>query len=282
MTVPTRVSVLLPAVLVLALVVVLAVPAHADVVHLVNGNAIEGRASVEGEWVVIDVGQGVLRVPREAVRTIEQRLTAAEELEVRLDAIGPDDADGLVELARWAEVRRLDVEVRRDLLDWALDVDPRHPGALRALEELEAELAAEEQARLERERARLERQAERLERQREQLARDRAELARERERLERARREVEVERAYPRYRYGFVVPVVPGHPHDRHPGDHPGRGRGRRTGHRHPGHPHHVPDRAAPVEPAPPGSEYRSFGSDQPGPSKPGLPGSHGAGPARN
>jgi len=110
-------------------------PARADVLHLKNGNRVEGDVSPGSRpgyiKVVLDKGLEIEFREKDIIR-IEKKKSPAMEFEERLAAVPPDDVDSLLELAQWARERKLrsreEVIYRR-----ILEIDPNDPIARREL-----------------------------------------------------------------------------------------------------------------------------------------------------
>jgi len=222
-----------------------ATTARADVVHLRNGQTIEGRAVVRGDEVEVALRLGKIRLKQREVLSIERKPTPEESLASSLkgadlddprvlkDAAGEAERLGLGDRARELRIAALDRGLERRiaaldpsdaagfvaLAEWAKGEGASRttrrylieralrtdPGSGWAKGALTA-IEAEEAAEV-RERERRARAAEEAEtaRLRAEIARQRAELARERERLELARREAEVARARAEAEAGTLV-----------------------------------------------------------------------------
>lgn len=99
--------------------------ARADTVHLTNGNRIEGRATVEGDWVGIEIPGGTVSVPRQAVTSIEKSPTVFDEYDRRHAALAADDVAGRLELAAWC--RQNGLRTRGDaILNEVLSIEPNN------------------------------------------------------------------------------------------------------------------------------------------------------------
>lgn len=109
-------------------------PACADIVHLKSGRKIEGRVTVDGDRLVIEMAFGSITISRDRVERVEARRSDLDEYERRLKAL-PDDAtaaETLFELGEWCVTRGLP---RRAELCYqkAVRIDPDHEGARTAL-----------------------------------------------------------------------------------------------------------------------------------------------------
>src|SRR5438477_11962864 len=92
----------------LALVLLFALPARADLLSLADGREIEGEIVKESaDEITVKTGSITLTVPRSQIKSIEKRLTPAKEYEARREKLRPDDVAGRVELAKFALEKRL-------------------------------------------------------------------------------------------------------------------------------------------------------------------------------
>ncbi len=95
------------------LVVALAVcvAARADLVYLTDGTVVEGEVTYVGNMVKIRKTSGItVTHPKHLVRRVVKSVSAAQEYRKRSESVEPDDAKGLVELARWCKAKKLDTE----------------------------------------------------------------------------------------------------------------------------------------------------------------------------
>lgn len=101
---------------------------------------LQGEVRIEGDWVRIDLGDGVLAVPADRVESIQAAPTpqALEEarrardrlwIAARLDGIDASDAQALYRLVLDARTRGVDADEIADLLGLVLGADPDHAGA---------------------------------------------------------------------------------------------------------------------------------------------------------
>lgn len=110
-----------------ALVLLLAAPAAADVVHLTNGRRIEGRVleSRQGQ-VHIEVQGGRIVLPADSIEHIEDCATPEEEYAQRARATNMGDPDAVARLASWASARGLgDQAAHLRALSLGLDLERR-------------------------------------------------------------------------------------------------------------------------------------------------------------
>jgi hypothetical protein len=117
------------------LAALLAAPAWADLLHLVNGKTVEGKVvhdTVSGKYIVTTDTGIVAEFPADQVVKLERSRTALDDYQRRLGAVDPGDRSALVDLAIWARERRLHSE-HRDLCRRILALDPNHEMARRAL-----------------------------------------------------------------------------------------------------------------------------------------------------
>jgi hypothetical protein len=117
----------------LAVLALLACAARADVVHYKDGRTLEGtitkRTATE---ITVKTDFGTIVVPLSKVAKIEERKTAAQELEARRAALPAGDAAALFELAVWARDAELVAESRA-LFREVITLTPDHALANEAL-----------------------------------------------------------------------------------------------------------------------------------------------------
>ncbi len=128
--VQTYLATLLP---LLALVSLLAAPARADKVWLANGNFLEGNARVlENGDVAIETAAGTMTLPAESVRRVERTETMEQQVAEFLRQNPDAGADTLYRLG--VESRDAgSTTLARQLFERAVELDPRHAAARRAL-----------------------------------------------------------------------------------------------------------------------------------------------------
>ena len=177
--VPTAVCA--PGALLAALLAVAGV-ASADEVHLESGRSIEGKASAQGNKVVIAVESGHIVLSRNDVARIEHATAPLVEAERREAKLAPDDRTGLLQLADFCRDHGL-AGKERDLLQRLLRLEPDHEGARRRLGFVRTDHGWEQRRELARREAAHHRESERakleLRQKRAELALAEAELARE-------------------------------------------------------------------------------------------------------
>ncbi len=119
------------------LLLLAAVPAVADDVHLVNGETFEGViAEVQGDQVAIRLPHGMIRLPMTRVVRIDRAASPYEEYLARAEALaGSSSARAWLELALWARERDLPSGVRDAALE-AARLDPNLDGLAPLLREL--------------------------------------------------------------------------------------------------------------------------------------------------
>jgi hypothetical protein len=109
----------------------LAVPAFADDVYLVNGRKFEGViAETSGTQVRIRMQGGSISLPKDQVLRVEAGDSNLAEYLRRKEALKKSPAAGAadwLELARWARAKELDQATREAALT-AATFDPRNPG----------------------------------------------------------------------------------------------------------------------------------------------------------
>jgi len=106
--------------------------ARGDIVHLENGNTLEGRVVETETGYEIHTRYGRITLAKSRVASIERAPTVEEryaELRATLDL---DRADDLVVLGNWCAENDWVSEARR-AFEAALDIDPDHEGARRGL-----------------------------------------------------------------------------------------------------------------------------------------------------
>lgn len=116
----------------LALALVLATAAEADVVTTKDGRRLEGEIVSESSTeVVIETRLGRVTVARSDVRSLERGKSAREEFGPRYERAKGDVA-ALVELAAWATKEKLETEARK-CYRRIVELDPKHEQAQLAL-----------------------------------------------------------------------------------------------------------------------------------------------------
>jgi hypothetical protein len=104
-----------------------------DVVYLESGGKMEGRIVSQTETSIeVDIGAGRMTFPMSSVDRIETGRSPLDDYDERAAALGPNDVDGWLELARWASGQGLGTQSRR-AYERVLAVDPQNPEANRAL-----------------------------------------------------------------------------------------------------------------------------------------------------
>src|SRR5262245_16327963 len=105
----------------------------ADEVYLKGGAALSGRIVEETEPMVsVDIGEGVVGVPRARVERIEKKRSALDEFDERLSRLHADDTAGWRTLGRWASQQGLSAQSRR-VYEHVLTIAPDDPEARQAL-----------------------------------------------------------------------------------------------------------------------------------------------------
>jgi hypothetical protein len=187
-----------------ALLLLAASSVRADEVHLQGGSVIEGRATRDGDSVVVHVESGVIRLPADSIERIDKSEASDDIAQKRRVALGPRDVKGRLELAAYCREHDLRA-TERALLEEVIALEPNHAEARRLLGYVRAEHGwverrvqeqqardAEHEAWLARERAR-EREQARADAGRErELTTRQMQLDAERMRSERQRREAEL------------------------------------------------------------------------------------------
>ncbi len=108
--------------------------ALADVIWLETGNKISGEIVEETETqVIVRTRFGVRHaIDREEIVKIERESDPREAFRKRFEAVDSTDADGYVEVGRWAEEHGLKEQARKAYLK-AIEIDPDHEAARAAL-----------------------------------------------------------------------------------------------------------------------------------------------------
>jgi len=104
------------------------VGARADVVHLASGGRVEGKVKDLGESIEVVTKFGTITLKKSQVKEIEFKPLPEEVYQERLNALGPDDLEGHLELAKWCRQHHLDKEYT-ELLQKAVRIDPDHQEA---------------------------------------------------------------------------------------------------------------------------------------------------------
>jgi hypothetical protein len=113
-----------------AVAVALSLPASADEVILRNGSVFSGIVREEGDKVVLEIDCGTMTFRRSEVREIRRMEDPLKELDRK--APGVRDAAGYYDLGSWAKGKGLSTRAN-ELFRKAIDLDPDHEGARRAL-----------------------------------------------------------------------------------------------------------------------------------------------------
>jgi len=109
-----------------------AISAMADEVHLKDGRVISGRVLDEGDrYLVVDRDwKHAVRKPE--VAEIVKKKSFMDEFDERLDALPADDAEAIFEFGRWLDENEWPSRAQR-AYEEVLELDPDHRGARRAL-----------------------------------------------------------------------------------------------------------------------------------------------------
>jgi hypothetical protein len=122
----TLLPVLLPWVLLAAL------PAHADIVHLADGTSIEGTVTDLGDDLRVERGPGAMTIPKRRVLRIETGPTPEERAAARAATLKPDDLPGRLAFAAWCREQGLAARARAEV-EAVLALDPECEEARRSL-----------------------------------------------------------------------------------------------------------------------------------------------------
>jgi hypothetical protein len=105
----------------------------ADVVYLKSGGKLEGRIVERTETSVeINIGAGSLTLSMGSVDRIEEGRSPLDDYDERVAALGRDDREGWLELARWASRAGLGTQSRW-AYDHVLQIAPEDPEANQAV-----------------------------------------------------------------------------------------------------------------------------------------------------
>lgn len=134
----------------LAGVLLIGTPASswADVVYLKSGGRMEGRIVSQTETAIeVDIGAGTLTFQMSSVDRIETGRSPLDDYDERAAALGANDSNGWLELARWASSQGLGTQSRR-AYERVLSIDPQNAEANRAmgLVEVDGKWVTEDQA----------------------------------------------------------------------------------------------------------------------------------------
>lgn len=106
--------------------------AEADEVQLEGGAVIEGRATREGDSVVVRVESGQIRLSAASVKSIKKSEVSDEIAQKRRAVLAPRDVKGRLELARYCREHDLRM-TERALLEEVIALEPNQPEARRLL-----------------------------------------------------------------------------------------------------------------------------------------------------
>lgn len=110
-------------------------PAAADIVHLKNGNRVEGEVQPGSKpgtiKVTVDRGHE-LEIEERDVREIERKKAPAKEFDERFVSLARDDVEGVLALAAWARERKLRSK-EEQAYRRVLEIDPNDPVARKEL-----------------------------------------------------------------------------------------------------------------------------------------------------
>lgn len=109
-----------------------AVAARADVLHLKNGGRVEGKVTKVGEEYVVEHRFGTARVNASEVERVEEKETLEERYERKLGEIDRKDPAARVKLGLWLRENGWEEKATEEF-EAALKLDPDHRGAHGAL-----------------------------------------------------------------------------------------------------------------------------------------------------
>jgi len=109
-----------------------AISAMADEVHLKDGSVLSGKVVEEsGRYMVVDRDR-IVAVPRRDVVKVEPSRSFMDDYEERLAKLPEDDAEAIYEFGQWLDENEWPTRARR-AYEEVLGLDPDHRGARRAL-----------------------------------------------------------------------------------------------------------------------------------------------------
>jgi hypothetical protein len=111
-----------------AALLLLGVVARADVVYLKNGKSIEGKVTVKGDKVIVQIAHGSVSFPKDKVLRIERKVSAVETYDKKLAALPAKDVAARLKLAGWCRRRGLGNRSGK-LLEEVLDLDSENATA---------------------------------------------------------------------------------------------------------------------------------------------------------
>jgi hypothetical protein len=106
--------------------------AHADEVQLQGGSVIEGRATRDGDTIVVKMEAGEIRLPAESVQHIKKSEASDDVAQRRRAALAPRDIKGRLELAAYCREHDLRA-TERSLLEEVIAIEPNQAEARRQL-----------------------------------------------------------------------------------------------------------------------------------------------------
>lgn len=109
-----------------------AAAARADEVQLQSGAVIEGRATRDGDTVVVRMESGEIRLPADSVQRIKKSQASDDVAQRRRAALAARDIKGRIELASYCREHDLRA-TERALLEEVIALEPNHAGARRLL-----------------------------------------------------------------------------------------------------------------------------------------------------
>ena len=113
----------------LALVGAMVSEGRGDIVHLRDGQTLEGTVEEHAQTVRVTTPAGTVTLKRDEIDRIEKTRSPAEIYREKLAALPENDADAAYDLALWCRDQGLRDE-HDALLARALAINPNHPGAL--------------------------------------------------------------------------------------------------------------------------------------------------------
>jgi hypothetical protein len=102
--------------------------AHADRIHLVGGTIIEGKATRQGDKVVVEVESGELALPADEVKRIEIAESDVQRADAMYGKLAPRDVEGLIAFANFCRDHGMGSREQM-ALERVIDVAPDHAQA---------------------------------------------------------------------------------------------------------------------------------------------------------
>ncbi len=101
---------------------------EADEIHLRGGAVIEGKATAQGDKLLIELDAGRISVPLADVVRVDSKATPLERFDTQFAALDPNDVRGHMKLAAFCREHGL-VARERELLTRVIELEPDHAEA---------------------------------------------------------------------------------------------------------------------------------------------------------